>query len=331
MSVKIITEIASTHNGNVKLLEDLTNDHLKTKSDYIKYQIFKAKNLVNIKDKNFKKFKKIEISYNNWSRIIKKFKKKTKIIIEIFDFESYEFSKKFKNDTYLKISTTELDNLKIIDDALKNFKKIFLNVSGYDEKFINSLIFKYLRKEFKKKIVILYGFQGFPSNPKDLRLSLFDIFKRKKINYGYSDHSIHGLSEDFLSLLPLILQKKIQYFEKHICRNISRKPPDYISSLDLNEFSKFVRIIKSYNHLKRFNFSKNSIAEKKYSQKMHKFAFAKKKIGEKKEINLSDIVFLRTAKKNGLRRSFFEKNKKIICKKIIKKNDILFKSNLNCK
>ena len=80
MSVKIITEIASTHNGNVKLLEDLTNDHLKTKSDYIKYQIFKAKNLVNIKDKNFKKFKKIEISYNNWSRIIKKFKKKLKLL-----------------------------------------------------------------------------------------------------------------------------------------------------------------------------------------------------------------------------------------------------------
>jgi len=46
MSVKIITEIASTHNGNIKLLCDLTNDHLKTKSDYIKYQIFKAKNLV---------------------------------------------------------------------------------------------------------------------------------------------------------------------------------------------------------------------------------------------------------------------------------------------
>ena len=54
MSVKIITEIASAHNGSVKLLEDLSNDHLKTKSDYIKYQIFKTENLINIKIKILK-------------------------------------------------------------------------------------------------------------------------------------------------------------------------------------------------------------------------------------------------------------------------------------
>ena len=179
----------------------------------------------------------------------KKFKK-TKIIIEIFDFESYEFVKRFKNDVDLKISTTELDNFKILNDAIKNFKKIFLNVSGYNKEFINKLISKYFGKKFKNKIVILYGFQGFPSNPKDLRLDLFDIFKKKKINYGYSDHSKYGFSEDFLSLLPFILEKKIQYFEKHICRNISRKPPDYISSLELNEFIKFVRVINKYNQLK---------------------------------------------------------------------------------
>ena len=75
MSVKIITEIASSHNGNVKTLEDLTYDHLKTKSNYIKYQIFKTENLISIKDKKFKEFKKIEISYKNWIKIINKFKK----------------------------------------------------------------------------------------------------------------------------------------------------------------------------------------------------------------------------------------------------------------
>ena len=329
MSVKIITEIASAHNGNVKTLENLTYDHLQTKSDYIKYQIFKTENLINIKDKNFKKFKKIEISYKNWTKIIKKFKKKTKIIIEIFDFESYEFVKRFKNDVDLKISTTELDNFKILNDAIKNFKKIFLNVSGYNKEFINKLISKYFGKKFKNKLVILYGFQGFPSNPKDLRLNLFDIFKSKNINYGYSDHSKYGFSEDFLSLLPFILEKKIQYFEKHICRNISRKPPDYISSLELNEFIKFVRVINKYNQLKKFNFSKHSNAEKKYSRKMHKFAFINKKLKSKEKIGFLDITFLRTSKKNGLRRSFFKMNKKINSKKVMQKNDILLKPNLN--
>ena len=110
MEVKIITEIASTHNGNIKVLEDLTYHHFRSKSDYIKYQIFKAENLLNKNEKDYKKFKKIEISFNNWTKIINKFKKKAKIILEVFDFESYEFSKKFKKNVDLKISTSELDN-----------------------------------------------------------------------------------------------------------------------------------------------------------------------------------------------------------------------------
>ena len=329
MEVKIITEIASTHNGNIKVLEDLTYHHLRSKSDYIKYQIFKAENLLNKNEKDYKKFKKIEISYNNWTKIINKFKKKAKIILEVFDFESYEFSKKFKKNVDLKISTSELDNFDIIEDAVKNFKKIFLNISGYDKEFIHKILKKYFTKEFKNKLIILYGFQGFPSNPKDLRLNLFDTFQKKKINYGYSDHSIYGLSDDFLSLLPIILEKKIQYFEKHICKNISKKPPDYISSLELNDFSKFVKILKKYNHLSKLNLSGNTIIENQYSQKMHKFAFSKKTIRKNKEINPSDIVYLRTSKKNGLRRSFFETKKKIFSKKFIRSNEILYKSNLD--
>ena len=58
-------------------------------------------------------------------KIINKFKKKTKVILEVFDFESYEFSKKFKKEVDLKISTSELDNFDIIEDAVKNFKKFF--------------------------------------------------------------------------------------------------------------------------------------------------------------------------------------------------------------
>ena len=119
------------------------------------------------------------------------------------------------------------------------------------------------------------------------------------------------MSDDFLSLLPIILEKKIQYFEKHICKNISKKPPDYISSLELNDFSKFVKILKKYNVLKLIiNLSGNKITENEYAQKMHKFAFSKKTIKKNKKINPLDIIYLRTSKKNGLRRSFLKQKKR---------------------
>ena len=323
MSIKIITEIASTHNGNPKVIDFLTKKHMQSGSDYIKYQIFKSEKLIDKHDQNFKKFKKIEISFKMWKKIIEKFKKKTSIILEIFDEESYYFCKQFKKDVYLKISTSELDNFKIIDDAIKNFKIIFLNVSGYDEIFIKKLIKKYFTKTNKKKLIILYGFQGFPSQPDELRLGLFNYLKKNKIIYGFSDHSIFGLSKDFLSILPIIFNKEVQFFEKHICKKISKKTPDYISSLEYKEFKKFVNIVKKYNGLKKKNLTIFTPAEKKYSKVMHKFAFAKQNIKKKEIINLEKIIFLRSSKKNGLRREFFNKYKLLISNKFHKKGSML--------
>ena len=40
---------------------------------------------------------------------------------------------------------------------------------------------KILKKieKYRKKIILLYGFQSYPSNFKDLRYELFDYFKKK--------------------------------------------------------------------------------------------------------------------------------------------------------
>ena len=95
--LEFISEIASTHNGNTEVVKKLTDDHIKSKSDYIKYQIFNPNNLIFYKEKNYNKFKKIFISFSDWEKIIKRYLKKTKIILEIFDEDSYNFAKKFKN------------------------------------------------------------------------------------------------------------------------------------------------------------------------------------------------------------------------------------------
>ena len=328
MSVKIITEIASSHNGDPKIVDYLTRKHINSKSHYLKYQIFKSSNLINRKDKNFKKFKKIEINYEIWESLINKYKKKTNLILEAFDQESYYFCRKFKKDVDLKISTSEVDNFEIIEDALKNFKgKIFLNVSGYDFSFIKKIINNYFNTKNKKKLIILYGYQGFPSKPKDLRLRLFDYFKNQKITYGYSDHSHFGFSEDFLSLMPYVLKKKISYIEKHICKKISKSTPDYISSLNTRDFIKFVKIISKYNELKINTNLENSMAEKKYSKVMHKFAFAKRNIKSNETLNINDIIFLRTSMQKGLRREELDFRKKISSTKFIRNGTLLKKSN----
>ena len=66
--MKFISEIASSHNGNINDVIFLTKTHLQSKSDYIKYQIFKTENLYEKKEIEFKEYKKLGSIINHGKR-----------------------------------------------------------------------------------------------------------------------------------------------------------------------------------------------------------------------------------------------------------------------
>ena len=326
-NILFISEIASSHDGDISTVNYLLKKHLNSSSDYVKLQIFKADALYNTNDKDYKKFKKIEISHIKWKKIINKFKSKSKLILEPFDKESYEFCKKFKNKVDIKISTSETDNIDIIEDAIKNFKKVFLNLSGYKFEEIK-IILKKIKKVKKKKIILLYGFQSFPSNPLDLRFELFDYFKSKGFKYGYSDHSIFGFSNDLIRCLFMALDKKCLFIEKHVCKDLSKKPYDYVSSVEFDDLERIIKLITGYLQLfKKRNYS-FSIPETKYALAMHKKAFSNKKIDKNSLLKINDLKFVRsTDKLKGIRRinllsNRYKTRKKILKNQFIRVNDL---------
>ena len=75
--------------------------------------------------------------------------KKTKIILEIFDEETFDFVKKFKKDAYIKVSCSEADNLNTINKSIKFFKKVFINFSGFE---INEIEYVLKELNIKKKL-----------------------------------------------------------------------------------------------------------------------------------------------------------------------------------
>ena len=330
MSKKInfITEIASSHDGSIKTVEYLIKKHIKSSSRYIKFQIFKANKLYNKNDKNYKKFLKIKINFNNWKKIINKYKNKINIILEPFDSESYEFCKLFKTKVDIKISTSETDNLILIKDSLKNFKKIFINLSGYSFEEIK-IVLKSIKNEYKRKIVLMYGFQAYPSLPDQLRFDLFDYFQSKGFKYGYADHSIYGFSNDLIKCLFLAINKKCMYFEKHVCKKISMKPNDYISSVEFDDLERIINLSSDYFNIgKKKKSLEVTSSEKNYANIMHKKAFLKIELKKGNLLNLNNILFLRSSsKEKGINRLFFLK-KKIILKKNLKRNRLIKKKNL---
>ncbi len=316
--MKFISEIASSHNGNINDVIFLTKTHLQSKSDYIKYQIFKTENLYEKKEIEFKEYKKLEINYKSWEKVINKFKKKTNVILEPFDHESYNFCEKFSKNVSIKISTSETDNPHLIIKALKNFKKVFLNFSGYTIEEIKILLKKIYSKKYKKKLVLMYGFQSYPSKIENYRTSLFDYFKKKNFTFGFADHSIYGLSNDLITSLFVSINKKCSYFEKHVCKNIKKKPDDYIASIEIQDLKKLILITNDYKKIIKKNNKNFHNREKTYVTNMHKKVFLTKKLEKGEKLNLNSVKFLRT-RKNGFRRiDILGKN--LYAKKLIKKD-----------
>ena len=59
--LNFITEIASTHNGNINIVKKIFKKHLESNSDYIKFQLLNTNELYKVNSKLNRKFKKLEI------------------------------------------------------------------------------------------------------------------------------------------------------------------------------------------------------------------------------------------------------------------------------
>lgn len=323
--MKFIAEIASTHNGSVARLKKLTNESIGTGADYIKFQIFKNKHLCHESSKFFKPLSKIEISYSDWEKHINYYKKKIKIILEPFDEESYYFCKKFKKDVLIKISSSESDNYGIIEDSINSFKKVFFNISGK----AYTKIINYLKpfSSKKKKIVLLYGYQSFPTKFNFIRFGLINLLK-KKYTVGYADHSF--TKNDYLTYISTYLSiiSGAEFIEKHITLKKKEKMPDYISSFEPSEFKEYIKFFK--NDYKKMNNNNLTLDEKKYSYVMGKFAVLKSNVQKNHKISKDNLQFLRTGKIGLTRNYFFNKNKfkNIKAKSKLKKGTILSNTQL---
>ena len=291
-----ILEIASAHGGSIDRLQKIFNSALNSQADFVKLQIFKNKYLCHKSSSLYKKLKKIEIDFRVWESLINR-KTKKKIILEPFDEESYNFCKKFKDKVFLKISSTEQDNDFLIKNALKNFKKIFINISGYNEVSIKNFLKKF--KKYKKKIILMYGYQAYPTKVKDLRLSFLKYINSFGISVGYADHSCFRKIYETYVATEKAISFGARYIEKHISISYKERYPDYHSGYNIIDFNNYVSFFKRNSFCEK---KKISVTEKKYCKVMNKFAVLNKSVLKGEKIDLNKIIFLRIGKA-GLERA----------------------------
>ncbi len=255
MSVFIIAEAGVNHNGSVNLAKKLIDVASNSGADAIKFQTFKAKNLVtknsekanyqkvltDQKETQFDMLKKFELNKEAHLELIEHSKyKNIKFLSSPFDHESIELLNDIGLEIF-KIPSGEITNLPYLRHIGKLDKKIILStgMSNFDE-VKNALAVLVNSGTKKNNITILHANTEYPTPIQDVNLrAMLSIGKELDINFGYSDHTL-GIE---VSIAAVSIGA--QCIEKHITLDCNMKGPDHKASLEPSQFTEMVTAIRN--------------------------------------------------------------------------------------
>ena len=336
-NLKIIAELANSHNGNLSTILKTVNIFSKSKEKNFdlnfKFQVISANGLA-LKDyKWFKVYKNLEMDKFQWKKIINYTFPKGKIWLDIFDDYGLEILKKNINKIYgIKLQSSVLQNENILKNLnfLKRFKKkIIINFSGFEYKKINFVLKNFNTFKRNKNLILQYGFQSYPTNLNDLNISKLIKVKKKFPNYqlSFADHSSY--KEPISKVIPImLLENKIKYYEKHICISRKKAKYDFHSALEFQEFSEMLKILKGYNILNKNKERNSNQSERDYLSSSIQIPTLNKNILAKNQVTMDDIDFRRTSqKKTDIKNltSFFSTTKFAL--NDLKKGKVISKNN----
>ena len=285
---KIIAEVGVNHNGNLKIAKKLIDVAKKSGADYVKFQAFKAINLVqkktnslkyqikntNKNDGQFNMLKKLEINKIFIESVLLYCKnKKINFLCTPFDIESLNLLYSLKIFD-IKVASGEINNYFLLKNIAKKANKIFLSTGMADIKEISQALEILQANGAKKKnITLLHCHTDYPTDLNNVNLRAMTTMKNKfNMNVGYSDHTT-GFET---SIAAVALGAQI--IEKHITLNNKMQGPDHKASMEPNLFYQYVKLLKKTEILLGSKEKKPTQIEKENMKLVRKSIVAKNDI-----------------------------------------------------
>jgi len=276
--VFIIAEAGVNHNGDVVLARQLIDAAESAGADAVKFQTFKAENLVlesadkaeyqkNATDKNESQLamlKRLELSYESHHELINYcLNKNIQFLSTAFDFESLNFLVEELGLKILKISSGEITNgplllahamtgcdlivstgmatLGEIEEALSVIAfGLIKGTSPSRMAFKDAYISDKGQQLLKEKVTLLHCTTEYPAPLNDINLKAMQSMKKIfSLKTGYSDHS-EGIT---VPIAAAALGACL--IEKHFTLDKSLPGPDHKASLEPDELTAMISAVRT--------------------------------------------------------------------------------------
>lgn len=248
----IIAEAGVNHNGDKNIAKKLIDMAKYSGADAIKFQTFKAENLVtksagmakyqkvNIghEESQFNMLKKLELSYDDFKELYGYATDKGIIFLSSpFDEDSVDYLDKIGVKAF-KIPSGEITNLPLLKRVAKKNKLIIMSTGmatlGEIEFAVNVI-----KREGNENIILLHCTTDYPVKYTDVNLNMINTLKATfKLPVGFSDHTL-GI------VIPIAaVTMGACIIEKHITIDKNLPGPDHKASLSPNELIEMVKSIR---------------------------------------------------------------------------------------
>lgn len=256
MKTIIIAEAGVNHNGSLLLAKKLIDVAAGADADYVKFQTFKAENIVSkdalmadYQQKNtggedhsqYKMLKRLEltpeqhIELQDYCR-----EKKIGFLSTAFDLDSIDFLAHLKLDLW-KIPSGEITNYPYLKRIAQHRQPIILSTGMCEMENIGDVI-KVLTDNglCREQITVLHCNTEYPTPMKDVNLRAMQaIADRFQVRVGYSDHTL-GIE---VPIAAVALGATV--IEKHFTLDRNMEGPDHKASLEPEELRAMVAAIRN--------------------------------------------------------------------------------------
>ena len=292
--VFIIAEAGVNHNGSLELAKKLIDVASDAGADAVKFQTFKAENLVsknaqkadyqkqttNSEESQFDMIKKLELDVKTHKILMDYCKEKCIMFLSTpFDHDSIELLNDLGLEVF-KIPSGEITNLPYLRHIGKLNKKVILSTGMADIGEIEDAMDVLVNAGTKKEnIIVLHANTEYPTPYEDVNLkAMVTIGNTFDVAFGYSDHTL-GIEVDIAAVALGAC-----CIEKHFTLDKTREGPDHKASLEPDELKAMVKAIRNIELALGNGIKKPSKSESK------NISIARKSIVAKVDIKKGEIL-----------------------------------------
>jgi len=243
--VFVIAEAGVNHNGQVNLAKKMIDAAKKAGADAVKFQVFKAGEIVTktagkatyqkgVGKSQYEMLKKLELTEDEFRQLATYAKRKNIIFLaSAFDRKSVNLLDEL-NVPVFKIPSGEITNFPLLDHIAKKGKPIILSTGMSTSQEVKEAL-DVLKRGGARDVVLLHCVSAYPAEIEEVNLRAMEALKRRfKLPVGFSDHTL-GIS---VPIAAAALGAVV--IEKHFTLDKKLPGPDHKASLGPDELGEMV-------------------------------------------------------------------------------------------